>query len=41
MQIGGGRKGEKVGATRSRRNKRDGLMAHQRVIYAPSSLANC
>jgi hypothetical protein len=39
-QIGGGRKGEKVGATSSRGDKRDGSMAHQRVIDAASSVAN-
>ncbi len=39
-QVGGGRKGKKVGATRSRGDKRDGFVAHQRLIYAPSSLAN-
>ena len=39
-QIGGGRKGKKVGAASSRGDKRDGFVPHQRVIYAPSSLAN-
>jgi len=39
-QIGGGRKGQKVGATRSRGDERDGPVAHQRVIDAASSFAN-
>ena len=39
-QIGGGRKGEKVGATSCRGHQGGGFMAYQRVIDAPSRLAN-